>query len=184
MTDLLVTRPGATSTPVQAFPRGSAGLSPASAPGPRVLVVVASRHGATRGIAAELARALPGTAAGRSSGLVATLAPVELQPDPVGFDAVVLGSAVYSGRWLEPARRYVDAVAPQLLPRSTWLFSSGLPGNRPWCPDEADGDMLVIGDRTGARGCRAFGGRLERRLLSAAERRDWPAGGATGDLRD
>lgn len=182
MTHLLATAPGATFTPVRSSPPGTG--EPAPGGGPRVLVVFASRHGATRGIAAELARALPRTAAGCSGGLSATLAPVELQPDPAGFDAVVLGSAVYAGHWLAPARRYVDAVAPLLRARPTWLFSSGLPGNRPWCPDGADRDARTLADRTGARGCRAFGGRLERRLLSAAERRDWPAGGATGDLRN
>ncbi|MGY1721597.1 flavodoxin domain-containing protein [Blastococcus sp. SYSU DS0533] len=185
MTHLLATSPRA---PVHTSPPGTGELlaPPTAGPGggPRVLVVFASRHGSTREIAAELVRALPGSAPGRSGGLSATLAPVEMHPDPAGFDAVVLGSAVYAGRWLEPARRYVDAVAPQLRARPTWLFSSGLAGNRPWCPDGADRDARSLGELTGARGYRAFGGRLERRLLSAAERRDWPAGGATGDLRD
>ena len=184
MTHLLEASPGATQTPVRALPPGTGELLTSLTAGPRVLVVFASRHGSTREIAAELARGLSASPAGGSGRLSAVLAPVEVRPDPAGFDAVVLGSAVYSGRWLEQARRYVGAVAPQLRSRPTWLFSSGLVDVRPWCSDDQDRDTHPLEDCVGARGHRAFSGRLERRLLSAAERRVWPAGGAVGDLRD
>ncbi|MGY1718482.1 flavodoxin domain-containing protein [Blastococcus sp. SYSU DS0552] len=190
MTHLLATSPGATPTPVRACPPGTGDLLTSltartgGSGGPRVLVAFASRHGSTREIAAELARGLSASPAGRSGRLSATLAPVELLPDPADFDAVVLGSAVYSGRWLEPARRYVEAVAPELLRRPTWLFSSGLGASHPRCSDGGDGDARSFGDRIGARGHRLFSGRLERRLLSAAERSVWPTGGAGGDLRN
>lgn len=190
MTELLVMGPGAT--------RGTTPVVPASAPGttdlrtsrwvnggggPRILVAFASRHGSTREIAAELARCLSASAAGRGGGST-ILAPVELQPDPAGFDAVVLGSAVYEGRWLEPARRYVDAVAPELRRRPMWLFSSGLESSRSEHPGNGDRDAGPLGDWLEARGHRSFPGRLEPRLLSAAERSVWPAAGAAGDRRD
>ena len=38
---------------------------------------------------------------------------------------MVLGSAVYAGRWLEPAREYAATHAGGLRTRPTWLFSSG-----------------------------------------------------------
>ncbi|MGY2064810.1 flavodoxin domain-containing protein [Blastococcus sp. SYSU DS0619] len=191
MTDLLATSGAAASaaTPVihDLRPGTTDLLTPPAAGtgsgGLRVLVAFASRHGATREIAAELARSLSASAAGRSGRLSVTLAPVEVQPDPARFDAVVLGSAVYSGRWLEPARRYVEAVSPELSRRPTWLFSSGL-GQSRGCPGNDDRDALPFGQWIDARGHRTFPGRLERRLLSAAERSTWPAGGTAGDLRD
>ena len=152
--------------------------------GPRVLVAFASRHGATREIAAAVVRSLLRSDAGRRAGLSAVLAPVQQRPDPAGFDAVVLGSAVYAGRWLEPARRYVGVVGPELRSRPTWLFSSGLSGAPLEIPRDGD-DARWIGDSIGARDHRLFLGRVERRLLTAAEWRSWrqePA--ATGDFRD
>src|SRR4051794_11513288 len=64
--------------------------------GPGGPVVVASRHGATAEIGAALARELAAGAAGVS----AVAVPASHRPDPTPFDAVVLGSAVYAGRWL------------------------------------------------------------------------------------
>ncbi|SOC49879.1 menaquinone-dependent protoporphyrinogen oxidase [Blastococcus aggregatus] len=151
---------------------------------PRVLVAFASRHGSTREIAAAISRGLTGSAAGRATGLTTRLAPVEQRPDPVGFDAVVLGSAVYDGRWLEPAVCYALEAAPVLHGRSTWLFSSGLAAGPARLPQGvADADRLAV--EVGARGHRLFAGRLERHVLSAAERAAWhaPLTGA-GDFRD
>lgn len=152
--------------------------------GPRVLVASASRHGSTREVAAALARALRRSAAGRCGGLSAELVPVELRSNPSFFDAVVLGSAVYAGRWLEPAQAYVSAVASALRSRSTWLFSSGLVCYEPMTSDE-DGNARWIAESLSARGHQVFPGRVERRLLSAAERRLWDTESAsTGDFRD
>jgi menaquinone-dependent protoporphyrinogen oxidase len=87
----------------------SAGRSGRSTGGPRrVLVTVASRHGATREIAQALGARLDSGGAGRSAGLMAVVLPVEQRPDPAPYDAVVLGSAAYAGRWLEPARDYAS----------------------------------------------------------------------------
>lgn len=145
--------------------------------GPRVLVTFASRHGGTREIAAAIARGLAGA---RSLSVV--LSPVERRPDPAGFDAVVLGSAVYEGRWLESAVRYAQEVATQRAGDSTWLFSSGLPSAGP-LSGEAD-DASRLAGLLGARGNRDFAGRVEPRLLSAAERAVWNRGAATGDFRE
>lgn len=152
------------------------------APPIRVLVAFASRHGGTRQVAATIAAGLSGSAA---AGRVTTvLAPVELAPDVSGFDAVVLGSAVYRGHWLEPAVRYTEACAALLHGGSTWLFSSGLapvPHQDPVAPAEVERLTALVG----ARGHRSFAGRLEPRLLSATEREDWAAvSTVTGDFRD
>lgn len=145
----------------------------------RVLVAVASRHGGTAGIAADLAAAL-----GETPGVSAVVVPVAQQPDPASFDAVVLGSAVYAGRWLDPAREYAATHAAQLRVRPVWLFSSGPIGEPPFPPDEPH-DMRPLGDLVGARGHAVFPGRLDPTVLSFGERAMVTAMRAPlGDFRD
>jgi menaquinone-dependent protoporphyrinogen oxidase len=150
----------------------------------RVLVVVASRHGATAEIGAALARHISGCDAGRSAGLAAMAISAENRPDPAAFDAVVLGSAVYAGRWLEPAREYTATHAGTLRGRPTWLFSSGPIGEPPFPPDEPH-DVTPLVAMTGARGHVVFPGRLEKERLGFAERAMVTAMRApVGDFRD
>jgi menaquinone-dependent protoporphyrinogen oxidase len=66
------------------------------------------------------------------AGLSAVTVPARQRPDPASFDAVVLGSAVYAGRWLDPARQYAALYADVLRARPVWLFSSGPIGNPPF----------------------------------------------------
>ncbi|MCW2533045.1 MAG: Menaquinone-dependent protoporphyrinogen oxidase [Blastococcus sp.] len=66
--------------------------------GPRVLVVVATKHGATREIAEAIVRDLAVSDDGRAMRLTALRQEAEHAPGPAGFDAVVIGSAVYAGR--------------------------------------------------------------------------------------
>jgi menaquinone-dependent protoporphyrinogen oxidase len=135
----------------------------------RVLVVVASKHGATADIGAALARALAQSAPGRAVGLEAMSVPVEQRPDPAAYDAVVLGSAVYVGRWLEPARSYAAEHVAALRGRPVWLFSSGPIGEPPFPSDELH-DIEPLAQSIGARGHRMFPGRLDKSLLSFGER--------------
>jgi menaquinone-dependent protoporphyrinogen oxidase len=159
----------------------------------RVLVVVASKHGATADIAAALALALADSAASRAVGLGAVSVPVEQRPDPASYDAVVLGSAVYVGRWLEPARHYVAEHVAALRGRPVWLFSSGPIGEPPFPADEPH-DAGPLAQSIGARGHRVFPGRLDKSRLTLGERamvtamrapigdfRDWDAVRAWGD---
>ena len=69
----------------------------------KVLVAVASRHGATREIGEAIGRALG------SSGVEAHVRAFEEAGELTAYDAFVLGSAIYMGRWLEPARDFVEA---------------------------------------------------------------------------
>jgi menaquinone-dependent protoporphyrinogen oxidase len=85
----------------------------------RVLVTAASRHGATHEIAEAIARGLV------QRGVEAEALPTEELESLEGYDALVVGSAVYVGRWLEPARDLVEANAAALASRPVWLFSSG-----------------------------------------------------------
>jgi menaquinone-dependent protoporphyrinogen oxidase len=97
----------------------------------------------------------------------------------------VLGSAVYVGRWLEPARELVEAHADALTERPTWLFSSGPLGDPP--KPEADDAVQIgeIAERVNARDHRLFAGRLDRKLLGFGERAVVLAFRAPeGDFRD
>ena len=128
-----------------------------------VLVSAASRHGAT----AEIAEAIDRTLRGR--GIETDLrAPAEVA-DLAGYHAVVLGSAVYMGRWLEEARRLVEEHAALLAARPVWLFSSGPVGD-PLKPDEDPVDVADVVTSTGARGHRVFPGRIDRGRLRFAEK--------------
>jgi menaquinone-dependent protoporphyrinogen oxidase len=150
----------------------------ASDAGLRVLVVVATKHGATRGIAEAI------TAELSDRGLAVVLQDAEHAPAPTGFDAVVVGSAVYAGRWREPARDWVGAHAAALRERPVWLFSSGPIGSPPFPPDEPH-DVHPLTQLVGARGHAVFAGRLDKELLSFGERAMVTAMRAPlGDFRD
>jgi menaquinone-dependent protoporphyrinogen oxidase len=129
----------------------------------KVLVTAATRYGATGEIAETIGEVL------REHGLDSTVG----QPDDVttvdGYDAVVLGSAVYAGRWLKPARELVDRSRDALVARPLWLFSSGPVGDPPK-PEEDPVDVAEIVAATGARDHRVFAGKLVRRQLGFADK--------------
>ena len=85
----------------------------------RVLVTYGSKHGATVGIADEIARTL------QIEGFDAVVLPADSVTDVSGYDGVVLGGALYAGRWNGKARRCARRNAEQLRHRPVWLFSSG-----------------------------------------------------------
>ena len=87
----------------------------------------------------------------------------------VDYDAVILGSAVYGGQWLEPARAFVARHADDLATRPVFLFSSGplgYPSRRPVEP----ADAVAVETTTGAMDLQVFPGRLIGRDLSLRER--------------
>jgi len=130
----------------------------------KVLVAVASRHNATRDIAEVIADEL------RACGLEVDLRDAEAVSKITDYQAVVLGSAVYTGDWLPNARHFVRAHGPDLRAIPVWLFSSG-----PIGADEA----WILGDppevaelikATQAREHQVFAGRLDKQALGLAER--------------
>ncbi len=129
----------------------------------RVLVTAASKHGATTQIAEAVATAL------RERGLAVDLTPPAQVTALEPYDAVVIGSGVYAGRWMEEARTFVERQAEALATRPVWLFSSGPLGDPPKPAEEAT-DAAPIAERLKARGHRTFGGRLDRSELGFMER--------------
>jgi menaquinone-dependent protoporphyrinogen oxidase len=129
----------------------------------RILVTAASRYGATDEIAQAIGKVVT------KRGWDAVVAPPEQVQEIDTFDAVVLGSAVYAGHWLKPARELVEHSAEALAARPVWLFSSGPIGDPPK-PEEDPVDVAEIMQATKARGHRVFAGKLVRKQLSFPDR--------------
>lgn len=84
-----------------------------------VLIAYASKYGGTRDIAERIAAAL------KSSGVEAVIQPAASPGDLSGYDAFVLGSALYMGSWMKQALEFAREHRDVLASRPTWLFSSG-----------------------------------------------------------
>lgn len=144
----------------------------------KVLVTAASKHGAT----AEIGDRIAGELSGR--GHTVTNRPPEEVGRVENFDAVVLGSAIYAGRWRPEARDFVDEFGRSLLDRHLWLFSSG-PLGEPPKPDEDPMDIPAIVEATRPHQHRIFPGKLDPEVLGMAERAIVRALRAPhGDFRD
>jgi menaquinone-dependent protoporphyrinogen oxidase len=134
----------------------------------RVLVAVGSRHGATAQIATRVADRL------RRCGHQCEVIDVAHEhhgPDATdGFDAFVIGSAVYEGRWLRGARHFVLDHAIEMQRAPVWLFSSGPLGDddRHVSIDTRRIDELI--HAVDAREHRVFAGKLARDDLGRLER--------------
>jgi menaquinone-dependent protoporphyrinogen oxidase len=146
----------------------------------RILVSTASRHGSTTEVAARIAETLR---AGLGAGTVVEELAAAEAGDPASYDAVVLGSAVYLGRWLDDARKLTERIAAQ-PPRPVWLFSVGPIGDPPK-PAEEPAEISDLVRATHARGHQLFAGRLDRHRLGFGEKAVVMAlRVADGDFRD
>ena len=129
----------------------------------KVLVSAASKHGAT----AEIARAIGAEL--DAAGIEADVCRPEDVRSVASYDAVVLGSGVYAGRWLEPAKELIERESDALASRPVWLFSSGPIGD-PSKPEDEPADVARLRESTHAIDHRIFAGRLDRRQLGFAEK--------------
>ena len=91
----------------------------------KVLVSVASRHGASFEIAEEISATL--AAAGFGTAVLPPDAVTSLE----GYDAVILGSSVYVGHWMDAAVNLVERFSKEITAVPVWLFSSGPMGHEP-----------------------------------------------------
>jgi menaquinone-dependent protoporphyrinogen oxidase len=143
-----------------------------------VLVAYASKHGSTR----EIAEAIGGRL--RVHGLDAEVHPVGEVLDLEPYAAVVLGSAVYLGKWMKEALDFLDRNEEVLRRMPVWLFSSGPTGAE--APDEAllEKNRRRL-DSVGARDHHVFRGALEPGELGFLERRVIKTAKApVGDFRE
>jgi menaquinone-dependent protoporphyrinogen oxidase len=89
----------------------------------KVLVAFASKHNST----AEIARMI-GVTLRESDGFQVDVRTVDVIESLAPYDAVVLGSAVYAGKWQPEAAEFLKEYEGELAQRPTWLFSSGPTG--------------------------------------------------------
>jgi menaquinone-dependent protoporphyrinogen oxidase len=161
-------------------PEGEASPSPSNSP--HVLVLYASKYGATRGIAERITEALI------RAGLRADLRKASDDPNPAAYDAMILGSAVYIGRWRRDAVRFLTRNQQQLQHKVVWFFSSG-PTGEGRAKDLINGwdfpeKLRPLCDAIKPEGITVFHGAIDPQRLNWLERRMIRAVGAdTGDFR-
>jgi menaquinone-dependent protoporphyrinogen oxidase len=129
----------------------------------KVLVAVASKHGATLEIGQVIEASI------RSSGLDVELKRIEDISTLSPYDAFVIGSGVYAGHWMRPAREFIEVHEGELKERPVWLFSSGPVGDPPK-PLENPAEVAAVVKRLGSRGHRLFPGRIEGSDLGLSEK--------------
>ncbi len=136
----------------------------------KVLVCAASRHGATAQIAERIATVLRQSLGDGSGPAEVVLRPAGQAGTLAGFDAFVLGRAIYRGHWLDQARKLVAGHSEDLYGRPVWLFSSGPVGDplKPSGLQAVDVTDVIAG--TGALEHRLFAGKLDRHALGPAEK--------------
>lgn len=145
---------------------------------PRVLVVYATKHGSTAGIAAAIAEGLA------EAGLRVEQETVDRIASVDRYDAVILGSAVYRGRWLREADEFGRRLSGSLAGRATWLFSSGpLDHTTAEHNVQPPSDVADLALRIRARGHVWFGGALTGDDAGFVER-VMIRRGSGGDFRD
>jgi menaquinone-dependent protoporphyrinogen oxidase len=121
----------------------------------RVLVAYATKLGSNGEIGEVMAETL------REAGHHVTACSVREVKDIDGWDAVVLGSAIYAAHWQRDARLFARRFKEGLAARPLWLYSSG-----PLDPWLARADLPLtphgaeVTEGLGAIAHRTFGGRL------------------------
>jgi menaquinone-dependent protoporphyrinogen oxidase len=145
----------------------------------RVLVASASKMGSTAGIADAVAERL------HAAGLEVARMRVEDVRRVDDADAVVLGSAVYMGRWRHEALTFLRRFDRDLAGRPVWLFQSG--------PLDTSAERTDIplprrvkahADRIRIRGAVTFGGRIDPEAAEGFVARRMVEAGLGKDFRD
>ena len=142
-----------------------------------VLVAYASRAGSTRGVAERIAARL------RSHCLDVHLDPLLGREEVYRFEAVVLGSPIYSGAWETEAVDFLLRNASALAGHALWTFSVGWVGKNGVTHDAKGLDEIQR--LAPARDHRFFVGALDASDLSLFQRIAFKRrGGQSGDFRD
>jgi menaquinone-dependent protoporphyrinogen oxidase len=85
----------------------------------KILIAYASKQGATAEIADKIGEVIRGT------GFMVDVFPADQVLDPEVYDAIVIGSAVYYGRWQKAAVNFLKRNEKSLSGLPVWFFSSG-----------------------------------------------------------
>jgi menaquinone-dependent protoporphyrinogen oxidase len=121
-----------------------------------VLVCYGSKRGSTRELAEWIGHSL------QERGNTVDVGPARDVTSVAGYDAAIIGGALYVFRWHRDAKRVVRRYGRELSQMPVWLFSSG-----PLDDSAAERTIPPVRfvrramERIGARGHMTFGGRLE-----------------------
>lgn len=134
----------------------------------KVLIAYASKRGSTKEIAEQIGEIF------HRAGVTVDATPANQVRDLADYDVVVLGSAVYYGRWRKEAVNFLKENEKTLSEKKVWFFSSGPLGEGDPV-DLLDGWKFpplqqAIADRIQPRGIAAFHGVLEEEKLNFFER--------------
>ena len=152
-----------------------------------VLITYATSQGSTREVAERIAARL------HADGFAVDCRPVDHVYSVDNYSAVILGSAVYSHRWLLDALKFLDIEAMGLQKRPLFTFSLGMaPASSPiWMRQRLvrkDTNIIEanITQRVPmVRDHRLFAGKRDRSLTSLPIRALYTCvGGKLGDLRN
>lgn len=146
------------------------------APVTNVLVAYATRHGSTEEIAGAVADEL------REHGVRVELRDAREVHDLLRYDAVVLGSAVYYGRWQRAAVRLLRRHRDELARLRLWLFQSGPLGHSD--DTQVPGSVRRLLPTLGAPAPVTFAGRLDAGTSRGFVARKMVEHGRAGDFRD
>lgn len=143
----------------------------------RVLIAYGSKAGGTAGLARMLAADLA------EEGIRTVASEARSVREVRGFDAVVVGGALYDDRWHPQARRFVRRHARALRAVPVFMFSSGPLDAHLAAEGLPPTDQVrKLMRRVGAREHVTFGGRLLPGAKGFPARA--PARARTGDFRD
>ena len=98
----------------------------------KVVVVYASKTGFTKGIAEFIGEKL------RQRGFQVDVTETHAAGDVRGYDAYVVGSALYMFHWAKEAKEFLSKNRAVLAGRPVWLFSSGPVGTKATNPKGQD----------------------------------------------
>ncbi|MER6736197.1 flavodoxin domain-containing protein [Streptomyces puniciscabiei] len=144
----------------------------------RVLVAYGTTNGSTAQIAEAVAQVLG------KEGLTVEARPAPSVASIEMYDAVVVGGALYAGRWHKDARRFVRRHHRALAERPLWFFSSG-----PLDTSASKRNIPPVSgvrramDRLGVKEHVTFGGCLEQGARGGVARMIL-RNGKGGDFRD
>jgi menaquinone-dependent protoporphyrinogen oxidase len=130
----------------------------------KVLVAVASKHGSTREIAGAIVEEL------QNANVEADLRDASEVGTIRGYDAIILGSAVYMGKWLPEARHFPEHHRVALSRLPVWLFSSGPLGTDDPQPQDDPTQLSASIGKVKVRGHKVFVGKLASEGLGFGER--------------
>lgn len=121
----------------------------------KVLIAYGSKMGGTAGLADMLAAEL------MAQGISTDVRAADSVGTLVGYDAVIVGGALYATRWHRAARRFVKRRTSELRNRRVFMFSSG-PLDDSAAAKEIPPTRQVhrLMKRVGAREHKTFGGWL------------------------